>query len=586
MLNALLKIKFSKDTSVEFGVEYLKKVLSFGSAKDILIPPKANNKLCEFHRDIECNIVEIYKDNAIDVKITFPYCLSGATSGISELINSLLYCSVFSFIKNYIVEDFYLDNKVDVFQGPRFGVSGIRNIAKVFQTPLMGVILKPRTKIDLKYQSYIIEELCNSGLINYLIDDELVVSPNCCYYDEKINCYVKMIKQIENHVGMKIIYWVNATSDIEVAKKIIDFSLNKGINTFCINPVTMGFSAVKYLIDVYENRAVFLANNIGRGVLCRPPRYYISEKVLAKLSRLAGADAVYTGPISSPFPYDTKILREERDSLQGQFCGFKPSFAVTSGDIGNGKNVGENVNAIGSDVMIQMGGGLLERQSSEKLKIFSFIANYALNECALKEVKDGFLAIEQEKIKKGNNKLMNNKQLVKQRKEQLSEYISKQLLLRNEYKQALSSTRDPQELFKYKTELDNCENTILEFACELNELAETNPKNIDLDNNSYREILQISSQKLIEMDEKDIEELIENLDKLFTNIQKMPNLDNSIKEKITEYNIQTSVQNKLELSIPIIPLLLNYKVDFSLDCTKKLHKALAKILNLYKRKRS
>ncbi len=513
MLNALLKIKFSKDVTIKFGVEYLKKVLSSGSAKDILIPPKANKKLCEYHRDVECRIVQEYEGNLINVMIIFPYCLSGVTSGISELINSLLYCSVFSFVENYVVEDFYLDNKVDIFQGPRFGVSGIRNIAKVFQTPLMGVILKPRTKIDLKYQSYIIEELCDSGLINYLIDDELVVSPNCCSYYEKINCYVEMINRIENQLGMKIIYWVNATADIEIAKKIIDFSLNKGVNTFCINPVTMGFSAVKYLIDIYENRAAFLANNIGRGVMCRPSRYYISEKVLAKLSRIVGADAVYTGPISSPFPYDTKILREERKCLQGQFCGFKSSFAVTSGDIGNGKNVGENVNAIGSDVMIQMGGGLLEKQSSEKLKIFSFIANYALNERAIKEVKDGLLAIEQEKIKKGNDFLMNNKQLVKQRNEQLTEYIAKQLLLRNEYKQALSITRDPQELFKYKTELDNCENTILEFACELNELADINPQIVDLDSNSYREILQISGQKLIEMDEKDIIELMENLDK-------------------------------------------------------------------------
>ena len=79
---------------------------------------------------------------------------------------------------------------------------------------------------------------------------------------------------------------------------------------------------------------------------------------------------------------------------------------------------------------------------------------------------------------------------------------------------------------------------------------------------------------------------MENLDKLFANVQKTPNLDSSVKEKISEYNIQTSVHNKLELSIPIIPLLLNYKVDLSLDCTKKLHKAMAKVLNLCKRKKS
>lgn len=393
-----------------------------------------------------------------------------------------------------------------------------------------------------------------------------------------------MINHIENKLGKKILYWVNATADIDFSKKIIDFSLDKGINTFCLNPVTMGFSAVKYLVDIYERKAAFLANNIGRGVLSRPPQYYITEKVLAKLSRLVGADAVYTGPISSPFPYDTKILRDERECLQADFCGFKASFAVTSGDIGNGKNVGENVNAIGRDVMIQMGGGLLEERSSEKLKVFSFIANYALDEDVLREVNDVFLTVEQEKIRKGSNS-MNDKQLVRQRNEQLTEYIGKQLLLRNEYKQAISTTRDPQEIFKYKTELNKCENTILEFAYELNDLAETNPNIIDLDGSSYKAILQISGQKLLEMDEDNLTDLISNLDALFENVQEISDADNSIKEKIDEYNIQTSMHNKLELSLPIIPLFLNYKVDLSLDCTKKLRKVLIKVLQLAKRKK-
>lgn len=584
MLRALLKIKFAKDITTEFGVEYLKKVLSFGSAKDISIRPKSRERLCEYHRDVECEIIQEYENNVVEMMVVFPYCLSGATSGISELINSLLYCSVFSFVENYVVKDFYLDSKMDLFQGPRYGVSGIRNMVKVYQTPLMGVILKPRTRIDLNSQKYVIQELCESGLINYLIDDELVISPNCCGFDEKITNYIEMINQIENKLGKKIIYWVNATADLDFSKKIIDFSLDKGISTFCLNPVTMGFSAFKYLVDTYEGKAAFLANNIGRGVLSRPPQYYITEKVLAKLSRLAGADAVYTGPISSAFPYDTGILRDERECLQADFCGFKASFAVTSGDIGNGRNVGENVNAIGRDVMLQMGGGLLEEKSSGKIKIFSFIANYALDEDALREVNDVFLTVEQEKIRKGSNS-MNDKQLVRQRNEQLTEYIGKQLLLRNEYKQAISTTRDPQELFKYKTELNKCENTILEFAYELNDLAETNPDIIDLDGSSYKAILQISGQKLLEMDENNLTDLISNLDVLFENAQEISNADNSIKEKIDEYNIQTSMHNKLELSLPIIPLFLNYKVDLSLDCTKKLRKVLIKILQLAKRKK-
>jgi hypothetical protein len=347
----------------------------------------------------------------------------------------------------------------------------------------------------------------------------------------------------------------------------------------------MGFGAVKYLVDIYEYKVAFLTNNIGRGVLSRPSRFYVSEKVLAKLSRLAGADAVYTGPISSPFPYDTQMLREERECLQEEFCGFKPSFAVTSGDIGNGKNVGENVSAIGRDVMIQMGGGLLEDKAGEKLNVFSFIANYALNDEVLREVKDALLIVEEEKLRKGNM-IMKDKQLIRQRNEQLTEYISKQLFLRNEYKQALSITRDPQELFRYKTELNECENTILEFAYELNDLAENNADIIDLDVSSYKAILQISEKNLLEIEDDNLTSLIGNLDALFEEIRDIPETNmEGIKERIDEYNIETSIHNKIELSLPIIPLLLNYKVDLSLDSSKNMRKVLTNILKLAKRKK-
>jgi ribulose 1,5-bisphosphate carboxylase large subunit-like protein len=78
----------------------------------------------------------------------------------------------------------------------------------------------------------------------------------------------------------------------------------------------MGFSAVKFIIEEYRNDALFLINDIGRGILTRPPGFLMSERVLSKLSRLIGADAVYTGPLTQGFPYDVEILKDERASLQ------------------------------------------------------------------------------------------------------------------------------------------------------------------------------------------------------------------------------------------------------------------------------
>lgn len=186
--------------------------MSCGTSKTIAIPNKKESSLCINHEEVHCSILKDYGDGRVDLGIVFPYCLAGATSGISELINSLLYCSVFSFIENYVVYDFDIEKKIELFKGPRIGVLGIRQWTNTFQTPLVGVILKPRTKIDLHHQSDIIEDLCNTGLINYIIDDELVVSPACCPYEEKIDIYYDLISGIEQKIGNRLLYWINATA--------------------------------------------------------------------------------------------------------------------------------------------------------------------------------------------------------------------------------------------------------------------------------------------------------------------------------------------------------------------------------------
>lgn len=157
--------------------------------------------------------------------------------------------------------------------------------------------------------------------------------------------------------------------------------------------------------------------------------------------------------------------------------------------------------------------------------------------------------------------------------------------MRNEYKQALTTTRDPQEVYKYKTELDKCEETIIEFAYELNDLVESNPELNDLDSSNYKVILQIVGDRLDELDEDELEETVSNIDALFELSKEEAKLDDSIKDKMDEYELEGAMKNKLELSIPIIPLILNYKMEISADITAKLRKTVLKILQLVKGKK-
>lgn len=190
-----------------------------------------------------------------------------------------------------------------------------------------------------------------------------------------------------------MLYWVNVSCDIPIAEKIIEYSLKKGVSTFSLNAVTMGFTSVKYIIDKYSNNALFLINNIGRGILTRQKGFFISELVLSKISRLIGADAVYTGPITKDFPYNDYTLKEERVALQNVWGNYKKSFCVSSGNIDNAKNAKENIQALGKDTMIQMGAGLLRKDNHDtisKLSVVRFMVSNALNQEIMQELEATF----------------------------------------------------------------------------------------------------------------------------------------------------------------------------------------------------
>ena len=53
------------------------------------------------------------------------------------------------------------------FQGPKFGIAGIRKFTDVKDKPLLGSIVKPKTGMSPKTLLEMVKELVDGGLISY-----------------------------------------------------------------------------------------------------------------------------------------------------------------------------------------------------------------------------------------------------------------------------------------------------------------------------------------------------------------------------------------------------------------------------------
>ena len=582
MITARVRITFNSMVQcIADGIEHMKKVLSTGSSSPICIPPKTQNQLCKFHTEVDVVVNSIIdeENKTVEVYIYFPICLCGINTGISTFLGSLLYYSVFSIVDEYHIIDFDLctEEVQKLFIGPRHGIEGIRKLCEVPDEPLMGLILKPRTRIDLSYQRSIVSALASSKYINYLIDDELVISPFCCNYQDRIDVYSSLINEMYEKYSCKMIYWVNAACDIPISEEIIQYGLKHRINTFSLNPVTMGFSSVKYIIDKYSNDALFILNNISRGVLTRMSGFSVSERVLAKISRLIGADAVYTGPITYDFAYDKDILNKERTALQDRWENYKKSFCVSSGSINSAKIVKENVQALGKDTMIQMGGALLTQDTKtiSKLKALKIMVSNALDPEIMRELQNSFVDMKGETIM--NQDTSRNE---KKRADLLNREISCLVRDRIRLKTALVRVDNPIKEGDYEDTLEKCELAIMGFAVELASISVKYP-DIEI-GDTLSDILDICKRHASKVDSSYYAEFESDILSVSNDIKKDVKNEGKTTENIEKISSDIKASGSFELTIPIIPSILTYKTQFSMETKMKFRKMLVSIFGKIK----
>ena len=129
---------------------------------------------------------------------------------------------------------------------------------------------------------------------------------------------------------------------------------------------------------------------------------------------------------------------------------------------------------------------------------------------------------------------------------------------------ALSKRRDPLEEGRFEEDLEKCENVIMEFALQLTEMSVQHP-DIDISQVLTADLLEVCKRNAWKVNEGDYLEIKNELVVVSKEI-----LSDAVNHGKPSSDIETitseiSAKGTLELTIPIIPLLLNYKTELSLE---------------------
>ena len=256
------------------------------------------------------------------------------------------------------VVDIRLPKKyVDGFQGPKFGVDGIREILGVPKRPLLNNMIKPCTGYTCEVGAELFRKAAAGGC-DIVKDDELIADASFNSVLERVKCYMEIEKQVYEETGEHTLYTVNVTDKIPKVFENARRAVELGVNAIMVNYLAVGFPVMQALAEDPSINVPILAHMDVAGAFYMSPYHGMSSHlVLGKLPRLAGADVVVI-----PAPYgkapviDYKFKNAARN-LSFPLYNLKPTFPMASGGI-TPSMVPQVVAALGNDIVIGSGGGI------------------------------------------------------------------------------------------------------------------------------------------------------------------------------------------------------------------------------------
>jgi hypothetical protein len=254
--------------------------------------------------------------------------------GLPLILAFASYASVYSYILEYHVLDIQFPLSLlasNMYPGPKYGPAFINGSART----KLGVIIKPRFTYDLNFLEAFIVDASRSG-IDYIIDDELTVGSHAVPFETRVD---RIIQSLPKATGQdsRPAFIANIAGDSRSALARAQHAADLGADGVLVNTFTMGYDVIDELAQNSNFNLGIIANGLGLAVLTKGPEFRVSTELLVKLARLAGADAVYTGPMVGLIDSSRHSVAQFRRALTqpyGRGCSRMPAAAVMSGGIG------------------------------------------------------------------------------------------------------------------------------------------------------------------------------------------------------------------------------------------------------------
>lgn len=243
------------------------------------------------------------------------------------------------------------------FQGPKFGVSGMRELLNVPIRPLLNNMIKPCIGLTPEKTAELAYEAAVGG-VDVIKDDELVCDPPFCRLEDRVKAVMKAVKAADEVKGEKTLYAFNITAPAMQMRENAYRALEAGANALMINYASCGLDTTRLITEDPNINVPILAHSDYTGAQYASEWSGVATTLIgAKLPRLAGLDMIISLSPYGKFPMLMDTFVNCGFQMLAPMGEIEAAFPMPGGGTTQG-HIEDVMKKFGNDVMIAAGGAI------------------------------------------------------------------------------------------------------------------------------------------------------------------------------------------------------------------------------------
>jgi ribulose-bisphosphate carboxylase large chain len=254
---------------------------------------------------------------------------------------------------------------VSPYGGPNIGLAGLRARADAVGRALACSALKPQGLSPARLGE-LAARLARGG-IDYIKDDHGLADQAYSPLVARCAAIAETLGAVARETGKRTRYVPSLSGDLDALRAQIAAAKDSGIDTVMVQPMIMGFSNFVALRRENPDIAFFAHPTLAGAARIAPALLF------GKIFRMLGADALVFPNHGGRFGYTPDTCREIARTGRADWHGLKAAVPVPAGGMTT-RRVGEMLDFYGADVMLLIGGALLEARARLTDETAAFVA--------------------------------------------------------------------------------------------------------------------------------------------------------------------------------------------------------------------